>query len=111
NARLQALQDRSQKLLFPMERLLRFPALSLLLELAKRPAHRGRQTGQTMLEDIVRGPGLKALDGRLFANRSGNQDEGDLRRSRPRDPQGGQAVEIREPEIGEDQIDATAFEG
>src|SRR5258708_1975053 len=67
--------------------------------------NRGNQPGQALLQDIIGGPALQALNGLLLAERAGEQDERHLRPLRPGETQRRQAVIAWNREVREDEIE------
>src|SRR5207244_3216652 len=61
--------------------------------LAHGAAHRRNQAGEPLLEHVVRGAASYRLDGRLLAERSGEEDQGKVLRALASQLQGCQAVE------------------
>jgi hypothetical protein len=49
-----------------------------LVDVAQGPPHRRPQTGQALSEDVIRCPVMQSGNGRLFAQRTGDEDEGCL---------------------------------
>ena len=71
---------------------------------------RAWQAGQALLEDVVHRAVLDPLDRNLFAERAGHEHERNGWRAVRRDALGGQAVERRQPVVGEDHVERLAAE-
>ena len=89
---------------------MRPPVLGALLYLLHGAAHRRRQPGETVLDDVVGGPFFKRVHRLLLAQSAGNQNK---RQGRPfgmGDLQCGPAVEFRQLEVRNNQIKPAAFQ-
>ena len=72
---LDVFQDRAEEALLLVELVLGLLAPPPLLGFRERAANGRNQRGQPMLEHVVGRPRAKALDGGVFADRPGDQDE------------------------------------
>ena len=72
----------------------------------QRPAHRRRQSRHVGLEHVVVGAALQRIDGALFADGAGEEDERGVGRELARDLERGEAVEPGQGEIGKDEVGA-----
>ena len=111
DANLEALEQRPEELSFVLQRLLDLPSRAAAVGFAHGPAHRGAETRETVLEDVVRGPAVEALDGRFFAEGPRHDDERKIGCPGPDNLQGGEAIEGRKREIGQDEVGVSSLEG
>src|ERR1700716_1128231 len=88
------------------KRLLGLLAFGAFSGFAQRALHGGHEPRQSRLHDIIRGPDFDRLDRHFFAERLGNEDEGQIRTGIERKLQCGKAVEGRKFVIRENEVDA-----
>ena len=81
------------------------------LGLAQLAGDRRRQAGETVLEDVVVGPGPHRLDRRLLADGPRDDDEGEIHSPLLHDLQGRQAAEAGHPVVGDDGVPAAPGQG
>src|ERR1700730_3867631 len=91
----------------PLLGLLAFGAFS---GFAQRALHGGHEPRQSRLHNIIRGPDFDRLDRHFFAERPGNEDEGQIGAGIERKLQCGKAVEGRELVIRENEVDSVVLE-
>jgi hypothetical protein len=82
--------------------LLLFRQLLTMLGIQQRAADDRHQAGQVSLEDTVRRASGQGFDGQVFAERIGDEDEGNIRAPCLGQCQSGKAVELRQSMIGQD---------
>src|SRR6202790_1103519 len=92
--------------LTPAKRLLGLLAFGAFSGFAQRASHRGHEPRQSRLHDIIRGPEFDRLDRHFFAERAGNEDEGQIGAGIERKLQCGKAVEGRKFVIRENEVDS-----
>jgi hypothetical protein len=68
----------------------------------ERPADRRNQPREPLFEHIVGGAGLERLDRRLFAQGTGDEDEGDVGATLPSTGEGREAIITRQGVVGEE---------
>ena len=84
--------------------------LPLFLSLKQGAPHGRGQARDPVLQDIIGGAFLEALDGHFLAHAAGDEDEGDFRRAAPRDFQGGEAVKSGQAVVSQDDVELVAVE-
>src|ERR1700737_3583470 len=92
--------------LTPAKRLLGLLAFGAFAAFAQRGAPGGHEPRQSRLHNIIRGPYFDRLDGHFFAERPGNEDEGQIGAGIERKLQCGKAVEGRKFVIRENEVDS-----
>src|SRR6202158_1348679 len=92
--------------LTPAKRLLGLLAFGAFSGFAQRALHGGHEPRQSRLHNIIRGPDFDRLDRHFFAERPGNEDEGQIGAGIERELQCGKAVEGRKFEIRENEVDS-----
>src|SRR6202048_4705335 len=92
--------------LTPAKRLLGFPAFGAFSGFAQRALYGGHEPRQSRLHNIIRGPTFDRLDRHFFAERPGNEDEGQIGAGIERKLQCGKAVEGRKFVIRENEVDS-----
>ncbi len=98
------LHDRAELLLAFEQRFLGFAARAAVGPLLEGAADGGHQPGQVLLDDEVGGARLQRLNGALFPEGAGNEEERGVRRPLQRLGQGGEAVVRREVVVGQDDV-------
>ncbi len=110
HARLQALEQCAQELALPLERPLHRAPAPALLVLLDRASHRGRQAMEPGLEQVVGGAAPQALHGGILADCARDQDERGVGRESARDLQCGEAIELRQGVVGQDDVRVAPFQ-
>jgi hypothetical protein len=72
---------------------------------------RRHQPRHVLLQHIIDGACAQGLDGALLADGAGQEHEGNLRRLLLRDAQCRHAIELRQGEVGEDQVGGEILQG
>src|SRR5271154_2414390 len=101
---------RQQIHLTTAKRLLGPLAFGAFSRFAKRALHGGREPRQSRLHDIIRGPDFDRLDRHFFAERPGNEDEGQIGAGIERKLQCRKTVEGRKLVIRENDVDSGVLE-
>src|ERR1700674_2045851 len=96
--------------LAPAKRLLGLLAFGAFSRFAQRALHGGHEPRQSRLHDIISSPDLDRLDRHFFAERPGNEDEGQIGAGIERKLQCGEAVEGRKLVIRENEVDSGVLE-
>src|SRR6202045_5363096 len=92
--------------LTPAKRLLGLLAFGAFPGFAQRALHGGHEPRQSRLHDVIRSPDFERLDRHFFAERAGNEDEGQIGAGLDRERQCGKAVEGRKLVIRENEVDS-----
>src|ERR1700680_2591998 len=96
--------------LTPAKRLLRLLAFGAGSGFAQRAVQGGQEPRQVRLHNIIRGPDFDRLDRYFFAERPGNEDEGQIGAGIERKLQCGKAVEGWKFVIRENDVDSGVLE-